>query len=172
MAFVDELAGLAGGAVRLYPQEQVGLLPVDGLLEAAPSGPIYCCGPEPMIVAVQQVCARHGRLGDLHFERFSAASSPDVTPVARRSGFEVELASSGMVVPIPLETSILEALREAGCELASSCEEGFCGACEVGVIAGLPEHHDTILSPEEQEKNESMMICVGRSKTPRLVLDL
>lgn len=172
MAFVHELTELNGGALTLYPQDEVGLLPLDDLLDASPIGPIYCCGPEPMIVAVRTVCARRGRLADLHFERFSAASTSDPVSVGERAGFEVEVASSGAVVLIPPDVSILNALRDAGCELASSCEQGFCGACEVGVIDGLPEHHDTILSPEEQEKNESMMICVGRSKSPRLVLDI
>lgn len=30
---------------------------------------------------------------------------------------------------------------------------------------------DTILSKADREKNETMMLCVGRSKTPLLVLD-
>lgn len=172
MAFISELADLRGGPPDIYPQEEVGLLPLDDLVAASPSGAIYCCGPEPMIVAVQAACARHGRLHDLHFERFSAPSSPDPAAVGERAGFEVEVASTGATVWVPPETSILEALRRHGCVLPSSCEEGFCGACEVDVVAGLPDHHDTILSPEEQEKNESMMICVGRSRSPRLVLDI
>jgi ferredoxin-NADP reductase len=172
MAFADELAELAGGAPAFYPQDEVGLLPLDNLLTASPTGPVYCCGPEPMIVAVHAACARHRRLPDLHFERFSAAGSCEPAPSGQRAGFEVEAGSTGTVIQVSPETSILDALRAQGYDLASSCEEGFCGACELGVIAGLPEHHDTILSPEEQEKNETMMICVGRSKTPRLVLDI
>jgi ferredoxin len=54
----------------------------------------------------------------------------------------------------------------------SSCLEGVCGTCETAIVDGEAEHRDSILSADEQEANETMMICVSRSKTPSLVLDL
>lgn len=54
----------------------------------------------------------------------------------------------------------------------SDCESGYCGTCETTVLGGIPEHHDTVLSDAEKEENAGMMICVGRSRKPRLVLDL
>ncbi|MGC0239665.1 2Fe-2S iron-sulfur cluster-binding protein [Arthrobacter sp. SD76] len=53
-----------------------------------------------------------------------------------------------------------------------SCEEGYCGTCEAFVLDGIPNHKDDILTPAERETNQSMMICVSRSLTPRLELDL
>jgi ferredoxin len=50
--------------------------------------------------------------------------------------------------------------------------EGHCGTCEVAVLEGEPEHHDEVLTDEEHEANLSMMICVGRCKSARLVIDL
>jgi ferredoxin-NADP reductase len=171
MAFVDELERLPGGAVALYPEDEVGLIPLDDLLRSVPHGLVYCCGPEPMIAAVERACGSLGRRHDLHFERFApAAEKPP--PEDGLEDFEVEISSTGEVFQIPADRSILEVLREVRGDLMSSCEEGFCGACEVGVVAGLPAHRDTILTDEDHEKSETMMICVGRSKTPRLVLDL
>lgn len=171
MAFVDELSDMPNGSLRLYPEDEVGLLPVEELIASHPGALVYCCGPEPMIRAVQAACDRLGRREDLHFERFSAAG--DKAPWAGGGeGFEVETASTGEVFWVPPDQSILDVLREVRSDLLSSCEEGFCGACEVGVIAGIPEHRDTILTDADHAANESMMICVGRSKTPRLILDL
>jgi hypothetical protein len=42
----------------------------------------------------------------------------------------------------------------------------------VKVLEGIPDHRDTILSDEERAANKSIMVCVSRSKSPRLVLDL
>jgi vanillate O-demethylase ferredoxin subunit len=40
------------------------------------------------------------------------------------------------------------------------------------VVAGTPDHWDSYLTPEEQEKGDCIMLCCSRSQTARLVLDL
>jgi vanillate O-demethylase ferredoxin subunit len=40
------------------------------------------------------------------------------------------------------------------------------------VISGIPEHHDSVLSEEEQAENTRVMICCAGCKTERLVLDM
>jgi hypothetical protein len=40
------------------------------------------------------------------------------------------------------------------------------------VLEGVPEHRGTLMSPEEHDEEGDMLICVGRSRTPRLVLEL
>jgi ferredoxin len=47
-----------------------------------------------------------------------------------------------------------------------------CGACEVKVLSGIPDHRDTVLKPREKELNRKMMICVSRAKSERLVIDV
>ena len=44
--------------------------------------------------------------------------------------------------------------------------------CETAVLAGTPDHRDTLLTPEERADGSSMMICVSRALTSRLTLDL
>jgi len=34
------------------------------------------------------------------------------------------------------------------------------------------EHRDMLLSPEEREANRSMMVCVSRARSQRIVLDV
>ena len=52
------------------------------------------------------------------------------------------------------------------------CEKGYCGACETRVLAGTPEHRDSVLTKEERAASRTMMVCVGRCSSDQLVLDL
>lgn len=166
MAFT-ELAGRHPDRVTLVPQDEAGLLDVAGILAAAAGRPVYCCGPEGLLAAVE---AEGERLGvPVHVERFSARpgalDGPD-------EAFEVELSGSGTVVAVPAGCSILDALEGAGIATLSSCREGTCGTCETGVLAGEPDHRDSLLTEEEQASGEVMMLCVSRARSPRLVLEL
>jgi tetrachlorobenzoquinone reductase len=86
--------------------------------------------------------------------------------------FVVELARSGLEFIIPPDKSILAVLKEAGVNVTYSCEEGLCGFCETGVLSGLPDHRDFVLTDAERADNKTMMICCSRSKTDKLVLDI
>ncbi|MEY4439451.1 MAG: Phenoxybenzoate dioxygenase subunit beta [Pseudomonadota bacterium] len=86
--------------------------------------------------------------------------------------FEVHLAQRNLTLTVPPEKSILQVLQDAGIEVPFSCSEGVCGTCLTQVKEGDPEHWDMYLTPEEQEKNDCMMVCISRSKSSRLVLDL
>jgi ferredoxin-NADP reductase len=162
MAFTAELS-VHGDRVSFRPQDEHGLLDLPALLAAAkPGTAVYCCGPEPLLAAVEALGP-----ADLHVERFTAL--PDDGP---RTAFEVELAGSGRVLPVPADRSILEVVEEAGVQVLSSCREGTCGTCETGVLGGEPDHRDSVLTAEERAENEVMMLCVSRACSPRLVLDL
>jgi ferredoxin-NADP reductase len=178
MAFVEELQGLPGGSVEVLPQDQHGLLPLEQLLDETGAGTgtaVYCCGPEPMVRAVEEISARRLPPGALHVERFSAASGPRVSspaPDEASDEFEVELRRSGVVLSVPADRTLLDVVRDVVPDAPYSCEEGFCGACETVVLEGVPRHNDTILTDEDRASCSMMMICVGRSCSPRLVLDL
>jgi ferredoxin len=96
----------------------------------------------------------------------------DTTDEVNGGPFEVELAKRQLTVIVNPGQSILQALQEAGVEAPFSCAEGVCGTCLTQVKAGVPDHWDMYLTPEEQEKNDCMMICISRSKSKKLVLDL
>ena len=77
-----------------------------------------------------------------------------------------------MTVTVPPDKSIIDVLEANGVSVLSSCQEGVCGTCETAVLAGTPDHRDSLLTEDERESNEYMMICVGRSLSDRLELDL
>ena len=39
-------------------------------------------------------------------------------------------------------------------------------------MAGEVDHRDSILTPDEQDANDVMYICVSRSASPKLTLEL
>ena len=88
------------------------------------------------------------------------------------SCFIVELARSGRSFTVRQGQSILGTLRDAGVDLAYSCEEGICGACEVKYLAGTPEHRDFVRTPEEHDQRSTVIICQAGCRSERLVLDL
>ena len=99
------------------------------------------------------------------------AARPMGAPV-RAEAFDVELVRSGRTLTVPPERSILDVVEAAGVGVLSSCAEGTCGTCETGVLAGLPDHRDSVLTAGERAANDCMLICVSRSCGDRLVLDL
>ncbi|MBQ1023492.1 PDR/VanB family oxidoreductase [Micromonospora sp. C95] len=167
MAFADALREKYGDRVSLYPQDETGLLDLDELLGQPVDGLVYCCGPEALIAAVEQRC-RTWPTGTLHVERFTPLAPTEAVDAP----VEVELALSGRTLTVPPGTSILEAVEAAGVQVLSSCREGTCGTCETGVLAGMPEHRDSLLTEAERAAGDTMMICVSRSVTPRLTLEL
>lgn len=168
MAFSSRLAEF-GDRVRTAPQDEAGLLDLAALLDAPSSDTlVYCCGPEPLLDAVEERC-RNWPTGALHVERFKARQA---NPDAASEGFELVLHRSGLTLTVPPDRSILETARDAGAQVLYSCTEGTCGTCETDILEGEADHRDSVLTPEEQAANETMMICVSRCRGSRLVLDL
>jgi len=169
MAFLESLEEATGQQVTLHPQDEVGLIDLDRLLGAPRSDTfVYCCGPEPLLLAVEQRCADWPP-GALHVERFAPR---DVGEPVLTDAFEVELATSGLSLTVPPEKSVLQVVEEAGVSVLSSCTEGTCGTCETTVLAGEVDHRDSLLTPAEQAANDTMFICVSRAACPKLVLEL
>lgn len=169
MAFLDEL-GTHGDRVTVWPEDERGMLPLADVLDK-PSDEVlvYCCGPEGLLAAVEAWCAGWPS-GALRLERFAA--KPQAEPEGDADSFEVVCQRSGVTITVPPGKSIIDALDENGVSVLSSCLEGVCGTCETHVLEGVPEHRDSLLSEDEREANEYMMICVSRARSERLVLDL
>ncbi|MET3429991.1 ferredoxin-NADP reductase [Actinoplanes tereljensis] len=137
-----------------------GLLDLPAIVASSSDAEIYACGPAPMLDALSAMRA------DLHMERFAPF-------VAGGDGsFEVELARTGVIVPVGADETILSAVRAAGADVPSSCEMGFCGTCETKVLSGTVDHRDDLLTPAERATGNTMMVCVSRASCARLILDL
>jgi ferredoxin-NADP reductase len=169
MAFREELSATYGERVHVVPQDEFGLLDLAAWLGTpSPATKVYCCGPAPLIAAVEAACADWPPYA-LRVERFTAEAQS--APV-RSAPFEVELRRTGRTVTVTPDLSVLEAVRRAGADVLSSCEQGTCGTCLTPVLAGRPDHRDAVLADHERAANDCMFLCVSRSRGDRLVLDL
>jgi ferredoxin-NADP reductase len=176
MAFLDRLARY-GDRVQVVPQDECGLLDLDTALAGLPGlgagALVYGCGPEPLLTALERRCAPWGE-DVLRVERF-AAPTTDPGSAARDAAageFLVELARTGRTLVVEPGTSVLERLAQDGIEVPSDCQEGICGSCRVGVLAGEPDHRDHVLTTRQRRAGDTMMTCVSRCRGDRLVLDL
>jgi vanillate O-demethylase ferredoxin subunit len=140
------------------------------LAQRRPGAQLYLCGPRGFMDLVRSVAADHRwPTESVHFEYFNAGQ-PDAD--AGSSALVVHLARTGRSVPVPAQVPIIDALRAAGVAIDTSCEQGVCGTCITRVLNGLPAHHDLFLTDAEKARGDCMAICVSRSLTPDLVLDL
>jgi vanillate monooxygenase ferredoxin subunit len=177
-AFRDEIKALLGDKVTfihdggdpskgLNLKETFGTQPVDAHL--------YVCGPGGLLRAVQGATA-HWRDGTVHYELFASTKTEEQKIEAKaksRDAFEVELAQSGVTLTIPAEKSILDVLLDNGFGVPYACEDGWCGACTVGLISGKPDHRDEFLSDADKAEGKKIQVCVSRAMPgEKLVLDL
>ncbi|MBB4683822.1 PDR/VanB family oxidoreductase [Amycolatopsis jiangsuensis] len=168
MAYAEDLQAIDARRVHLIPFDERGLIDLALALDSVgPETHVYCCGPESLIRAAEDACARRGLR--LRTERFSPKA---LAPSTADTPFAVRIASTGAEVVVPAGRSIADVLGEAGVDVLTSCAEGTCGTCETAVLDGCPDHRDSVLTEEEQAAGDRILPCVSRSRTRCLVLDL
>lgn len=170
-AFLTELAQACGEKLTLHcDDEPETRLDLAALLDAVSTDrPIFVCGPKGMIEAVREAALARGFPREsVRFELFENAG----VGAGAGDAFEVEVKSTGRVVMVPADQTIIEALEAAGVDLVYDCQRGDCGICQTTVLEGEPDHRDVVLTDAEKAANDVMQICVSRSKSKRLVLDL
>ena len=156
--------------MTVWPQDEKGLLDLASVLGTPqPDTLVYCCGPGALLDAVEEACAPWPD-GSLHLERFAAKKV--VASEDALDSFEVECSRSGVTVTVPEGMSIYDAVEKAGVDVLGSCMEGICGTCEADVLEGTPDHRDSVLSKAERERGDTIMTCVSRSLSKKLVLDV
>jgi len=169
LAFLAQLRAICAEALSVHYDSDESCLNIAAALDrAAGDAHVYVCGPAGMIEAVKAAALAKGiPAARIHYELFKAE-----TTAAANVPFDVELRSSGQVIRVGADQSIIQALEQAGVDVLYDCQRGDCGICQCGVIEGVPDHRDVILSDDEKAANKVMQICVSRAKSERLVLDL
>jgi ferredoxin-NADP reductase len=172
MAFVDEFERHGDCVAVCARDAQANFRANLGSLlsEPAENTLVYCCGPEGLLSSVEEACKTWPD-GSLHIERFSAKELEPPSPEALDT-FELECQRSGVTLTVSPDKSVYQVCEDAGVDVLGSCMEGVCGTCECDVLDGEPDHRDSVLNDAEKARNDVMMICVSRSRSERLVLDL
>lgn len=170
MAFHHQLAAL-GDEVRILADDEDHGATLDAIIAEAPTdGLIYVCGPTGLIDAVTAVAAAAGREDQVRFELFVAPAQAESR--GDEGSFLVRFEASGIEAVVGPDQTILQVAGEHGIDVLHDCEEGICGSCETRVISGEVDHRDHVLTKQERERNDCMMVCVSRAACPVLVLDL
>jgi vanillate O-demethylase ferredoxin subunit len=104
----------------------------------------------------------------VHREFFAASPAEP----ACGDSVEVEIASTGAVLAVPADRSVLDVLLQHGLPVPVSCEQGVCGTCVTRVLAGRPDHRDMFMTSAEHARNDQFTPYCSRALSPRLVLDL
>ncbi|MGH6931845.1 MAG: PDR/VanB family oxidoreductase [Dongiaceae bacterium] len=139
------------------------------LRDPKPRNHAYICGPGPMMDAALTTAKRLGwPSSSLHVEYFTV----EIDKLLPNRPFQVRLARGNRTFEVPANKSMLEAIRDNGVDLESSCEQGICGTCFTKVLEGTPDHRDVFLTDEERAGGTCVMPCISRAKSDLLVLDL
>lgn len=171
-AFCDLLSGRSGFGEHVHfhfglqRDEQPDVLS-RAFAGLSPASHVYTCGPEGFMDRVRESAVLVISEENVHVEHFQAGEPVDT---AGDTSFEVELDDT--VYEVPVGQSIVQVLADNGVEVDTSCQEGICGTCIVGVLKGEPDHRDQCMSSSEKKANDQIAACVSRSKSPRLVLEL
>jgi len=165
LPFVDEVTGF-GDYVTVRTDDVHGVPTPDVLLgECGDGTAVYACGPAAMLTGIRARLAGRGNV-ELHFERFATP------PVVDGEPFSAKVASTGQMITVGADETLLTALQRAGVPAPYSCQQGFCGTCRTRVLGGRVDHRDTLLT-EPERCGGMMLVCVSRAHEGEcLTLDL
>ncbi|MDO9377372.1 MAG: PDR/VanB family oxidoreductase [Nocardioidaceae bacterium] len=180
MAYLDELEQAHGDRLRVHVDDQGHPLDVAALVDevagssTARATELYVCGPIRLMDAVRRAWAGAGLpVHNLRFETFGNSGWFDA------EDFVVRVPRLGLETTVGADTTILEALTEAGAEMMFDCRKGECGLCQVDVrdVDGSLDHRDVFFSARQHEAGDQLCTCVSRvacgdGRTGVLTLDL
>lgn len=169
MPYVQSLRSKYPNFVHTHQSENDSRINLQVLIDQLEVGTeVYACGPEGLLNELETLCGTKQGIG-LHIERFTPRT---ISKELVNTEFIVECKKSQLEVVVPEDESVFMALDFAGIELEGDCMEGTCGACVTTVLGGVVDHRDSVLSANERSENNKMLICVSRSLSPKLIVDL
>ena len=127
---------------------------------------VYACGPQRLLDTVRGALNTAGWPdAQVHSEVFQATLDENFKP----EPFDARIASTGAMLHVPANRSLLQVLRDHGLATASSCELGVCGTCVCGYRDGVVIHRDVVLRVASRQ--DRMTPCVSRARVS-VTLDL
>ncbi|WBU59959.1 cytochrome P450/oxidoreductase [Paracoccus albus] len=160
MAFLERVRRDHADSLVLHVAADGGRADLREIVDGAPGASfVAACGPARLLDALDELIATRPDL-TLRFEHFTT----DETAADLASGqpFEVVCVDSDLTLQVPENRSLLQTLRSAGLDVASDCEEGLCGSCELAVEDGEIDHRDRVLTSAERAKGDRIITCCSR----------
>src|SRR6185436_12791348 len=124
LAFLPQLRAICADGLSIHYDSDESRLNIAAALDPVPDeAHIYVCGPSGMIEAVKAAALARGIPADrIHYELFKAQQ-----PASPDKPFEVELKSTGQVVTVAADKTIIQALEASGIDVLYDCRRGDCG---------------------------------------------
>lgn len=166
-AFQEHICTEYGPHTQFYVSAKGRRLSPFAILRSQPLGThVSICGPHSLVSGVSSAASELGwPASHIHFEEFTPPPISDAAP------FVVNLPALGLEVKVDVRETLLEALENAGVQIASSCRVGQCGTCEMRVLSGEADHRDRCLSEGEMADGR-IIACISRCRGERLTLAL
>lgn len=124
---------------------------------------VFVCGPAPYRAVVRRLLLDAGvDPARVHEESYvlGETSAPVRLPQPSRSTYAIELRRSGVSVECDADTTILDAVEQAGITLPASCREGVCGTCKTQLLSGAVDmDHQGGIRPREVERDLVLLCC-------------
>ena len=139
----------------------------------------YLCGPEEMIVHVNEVLTTFGVPKEkIHFELFTTPVllvEKETSKTEQFSGIsQVTAMLDGDVVKIELSgtgKSILDALDQAGMDVPFSCKGGVCCTCKAKIIEGSASMNINYALTDDEVANGYILTCQAHPTSAVLKID-
>lgn len=139
----------------------------------------YLCGPEEMIVHVNEVLTTFGVPKEkIHFELFTTPVllvEKETSKTEQFSGTsQVTAMLDGEVVKIELSgtgKSILDALDQAGMDVPFSCKGGVCCTCKAKIIEGSAAMNINYALTDDEVANGYILTCQAHPTSAVLKID-
>jgi uncharacterized protein len=193
-AFRDEVQALAqqNSNLRIYftysrpssidaDHHSTGYVDADLIQSLAPPNAEYfLCGSPPFLAAIRAGLKGAGVPESRVFFEIFAEASPATRDRSATTGAElthntetiseIEFARSQQTSHWSTEAeNLLEFAETNGLNPPYSCRQGLCGTCECKLLEGEVEYLEP---PTADVADGSVLICIAKPKTSRLVLDL
>ncbi len=166
MAYVAALEAELGDRLLVFAGTRMDL--ATAMAALPPDGEAYVCGPLGLLDAAKRAWAESGRPRDrLVFETFGSSGAFAAAP------FVVQVPRLGLEVPVPVGTTMLDALEAAGVGVLWDCRRGECGLCAMDVLGvdGVIDHRDVFLSEHQRASGGKICACVSRMASGTIVVD-
>lgn len=158
---IDELEGFP--TAEALAQQFLDLEPSD----------VYVCGPRPFMHLVSEVTPRSAPHAALHIEHFAGAAAAVSAPSAAQAARVLwALRNKPMRFCAEAGQTLLEAARAAGHDPVASCEEGYCGACAVRLVAGQVKMNVCDGLSAAKRAQGWILPCQAHALTPDIELEV
>ena len=154
--------------VRYHFSDQGTRADLDAILgDYQPGWHVYTCGPDRYMDGVIQAAERSGFPEEArHLEYFSVPELPDYI----NHPFRIRLAKSDVEFDVPTDKSAADVLIENGYPVDLKCSDGLCGVCQCGLVSGVVEHRDFVLSKKMRETR--IILCQSRAQDADGVVEI